>query len=168
MTKYVVQYKDEAFIKFDRITQGIGIKSRIVTLVEPVYSYKSASEFSSEESARDIINTVEDYDTTEFNIRNVDILEQEAKERAEQEAKDFMKQTWRNTSEERQKEILKDMKYDDMLSNNFYPIAQESLRNLEHALNVAADNYEYTDNMWFVQMLREHITAYKLCLLEKE
>lgn len=109
MTKYVVQYKDEAFIKFDRITQGIGIKSRIVTLVEPVYSYKSASEFSSEESARDIINTVEDYDTTEFNIRNVDILEQEAKERAEQEAKDFMKQTWRNTSEERQKEILKDM-----------------------------------------------------------
>lgn len=109
MTKYVVQYKDEAFIRFDRITQGIGIKSRIVTLVEPVYSYKSASEFSSEESARDIINTVEDYDTTEFNIRNVDILEQEAKERAEQEAKDFMKQTWRNTSEERQKEILKDM-----------------------------------------------------------
>ena len=109
MTKYVVQYKDEAFIKFDRIAQGIGIKSRIVTLVEPVYSYKSASEFSSEESARDIINTVEDYDTTEFNIRNVDILEQEAKERAEQEAKDFMKQTWRNTSEERQKEILKDM-----------------------------------------------------------
>ena len=109
MTKYVVQYKDEAIIKFDRITQGIGIKSRIVTLVEPVYSYKSASEFSSEESARDIINTVEDYDTTEFNIRNVDILEQEAKERAEQEAKDFMKQTWRNTSEERQKEILKDM-----------------------------------------------------------
>ena len=109
MTKYVVQYKDEAFIKFDRITQGIGIKSRIVTLVEPVYSYKSASEFSSEESARDIINTVEDYDTTEFNIRNVDILEQEAKKRAEQEAKDFMKQTWRNTSEERQKEILKDM-----------------------------------------------------------
>lgn len=109
MTKYVVQYKDEAFIKFDRITQGIGIKSRIVTLVEPVYSYKSASEFSSEESARDIINTVEDYDTTEFNIRNVDILEQEAKECAEQEAKDFMKQTWRNTSEERQKEILKDM-----------------------------------------------------------
>ena len=61
-----------------------------------------------------------------------------------------------------------DMKYDDMLSNNFYPIAQESLRNLEHALNVAADNYEYTDNMWFVQMLREHITAYKLCLQEKE
>lgn len=109
MTKYVVQYKDEAFIKFDRITQGIGIKSRIVTLVEPVYSYKSASEFSSEESARDIINTVEDYDTTEFNIRNVDILEQKAKEQAEQEAKDFMKQTWRNTSEERQKEILKDI-----------------------------------------------------------
>ena len=61
-----------------------------------------------------------------------------------------------------------DMKYDDMLSNNFYPIAQESLSNLEHALNVAADNYEYTDNMWFVQMLREHITAYKLCLQEKE
>ena len=61
-----------------------------------------------------------------------------------------------------------DMKYDDMLSNNFYPTAQESLRNLEHALNVAANNYEYTDNMWFVQMLREHIAAYKLCLPEKE
>ena len=61
-----------------------------------------------------------------------------------------------------------DMKYDDMLSNNFYPTAQESLRNLEHALNVATDNYEYTDNMWFIQMLREHITAYKLCLQEKE
>ena len=109
MSKYVVQYKDEAFIKFDRITQGFGIKSRIVTLVEPVYSYKSASEFSSEESARDIINTVEDYDTTEFNIRDVEVLENEAKEKAEQEAKDFIKQTWRNTSEERQKEILKDM-----------------------------------------------------------
>ena len=61
-----------------------------------------------------------------------------------------------------------DMKYDDMLSNNFYPTAQESLRNLEHALNIAADNYEYTDSMWFIQMLREHITAYKLCLQEKE
>ena len=61
-----------------------------------------------------------------------------------------------------------DMKYDDMLSNNFYPTAQESLRNFEHALNVATDNYEYTDNMWFIQMLREHITAYKLCLQEKE
>ena len=61
-----------------------------------------------------------------------------------------------------------DMKYDDMLDNNFYPTAQKSLRNLEHTLNVAADNYEYTDNMWFVQMLREHITAYKLCLQEKE
>ena len=78
-------------------------------MVEPVYSYKSASEFSSEESARDIINTVEDYDTTEFNIRDVEVLENEAKEKAEQEAKDFIKQTWRNTSEERQKEILKDM-----------------------------------------------------------
>lgn len=109
MTKYVVQYKDEAFIKFDRITQGIGIKSRIVTLVEPVYSYKSASEFSSEESARDIINTVEDYDTTEFNIRNVDILEQEAKVQAEADAKEFIRQTWKNTSEERRKEILKEM-----------------------------------------------------------
>ena len=61
-----------------------------------------------------------------------------------------------------------DMKYDDMLDNNFYPTAQESLRNLEHALNVVTDNYEYTDNMWFIQMLREHITAYKLCLQEKE
>ena len=61
-----------------------------------------------------------------------------------------------------------DMKYDDMLSNNFYPTAQESLRNLEHALSVATNNYEYTDDMWFVQMLREHIAAYKLCLPEKE
>ena len=63
---------------------------------------------------------------------------------------------------------LCDMKYYYMLGNNFYPTAQESLRNLEHALNIAADNYEYTDNMWFIQMLREHITAYKLCLQEKE
>lgn len=109
MAKYVVQYKDEAFIKFDRITQGVGIKTRIVTTVEPVYSYKSATEFSSEESARDIINTVEDFDTTEFNIRNVDILEQEAKAQAEADAKEFIRQTWKNTSEERQKEILKDM-----------------------------------------------------------
>ena len=61
-----------------------------------------------------------------------------------------------------------DMKYDDILSNNFYPTAQESLRNLEHALNVATDNYEYNDDMWFIQMLREHITAYKLCFPEKE
>lgn len=109
MSKYVVQYKDEAFIRFDRITQGVGIKTRIVTTVEPVYSYKSATDFSSEESARDIIDTVEDFDTTEFNIRDVAVLEQEAKAQAEAEAQEIIKQTWRNTSEERQKEILKDM-----------------------------------------------------------
>ena len=109
MAKYVVQYKDEAFIKFDRITQGVGIKTRIVTTVEPVYSYKSATEFSSEESARDIINTVEDFDTTEFNIRDVAILEQEAEAQAKADAEEFIRQTWKNTSEERRKEILKEM-----------------------------------------------------------
>lgn len=106
---YVVQYKDEAFILFDRITQGIGIKSRIVTLVEPVYSYKSATEFRTEESARDMINTVEEYDTTEFNVRDISVLEAEAKAKAEKEAEEIIKQTWKNTSEERRKEILKDM-----------------------------------------------------------
>lgn len=106
---YVVQYKDEAFILFDRITQGIGIKSRIVTLVEPVYSYKSATEFRTEESARDMINIVEEYDTTEFNVRDISVLEAEAKAKAEKEAEEIIKQTWKNTSEERRKEILKDM-----------------------------------------------------------
>ena len=61
-----------------------------------------------------------------------------------------------------------DMKYDDMLSNNFYPNAKEFLRNLEHALFLATETYGYTDDMWFVIMLREHIAAYKLCLQEKE
>ena len=106
---YVVQYKDEAFILFDRITQGVGIKSRIVTLVELVYSYKSATEFRTEVSARDMINTVEEYDTTEFNVRDISVLEAEAKAKAEKEAEEIIKQTWKNTSEERRKEILKDM-----------------------------------------------------------
>ena len=61
-----------------------------------------------------------------------------------------------------------DMKYDDKLGNNFYPIAQECVRNLEHALNMAAKNYEYTDDMWFIQMLSKHIAAYKLCMSEGE
>ena len=55
-----------------------------------------------------------------------------------------------------------DMKYDDKLGNNFYPIAQECVRNLEHALNLAAKNYEYTDDMWFMELLREHLAEYKL------
>ena len=54
-----------------------------------------------------------------------------------------------------------DMKYDDMLSNNFYPEVQACVRNLEHALDIAQGTYEYTDDMWFVQMLHEHIAAYK-------
>ena len=54
-----------------------------------------------------------------------------------------------------------DMKYDDLLSNNLYPTAPETIRNLEHALDIASGTYEYTDDMWFVQMLNEHITAYK-------
>ena len=54
-----------------------------------------------------------------------------------------------------------DMKYDDMLSNNFYPKVQACVRNLEHTLDIAQGTYEYTDDMWFVQMLREHIAAYK-------
>ena len=54
-----------------------------------------------------------------------------------------------------------DMKYDDMLSNNFYPEVQECVRNLEHALSTVTQTYEYTDDMWFVLMLREHIAAYK-------
>ena len=54
-----------------------------------------------------------------------------------------------------------DMKYDDLLSNTLYPTAPEAIRNLEHALDIATGTYEYTDDMWFVQMLREHIAAYK-------
>ena len=54
-----------------------------------------------------------------------------------------------------------DMKYDDLLSNTLYPTAPEAIRNLEHALDIAAGTYEYTDDMWFVQMLNEHIAAYK-------
>ena len=61
-----------------------------------------------------------------------------------------------------------DMKYDDMLSNNFYPTASEALRNLEHALDIAQGIYEYTDDMWFITMLKEHIAAYKLCIHEEE
>ena len=61
-----------------------------------------------------------------------------------------------------------DMKYDDMLSNTFYPSASEALRNLEYTLNQVTETYEYTDDMWFVQMLKEHIAAYKLCIHEKE
>ena len=54
-----------------------------------------------------------------------------------------------------------DIKYDDMLDSNFYPTIQECIRNLEHTLSVTTKTYEYTDDMWFVQMLREHIAAYK-------
>ena len=54
-----------------------------------------------------------------------------------------------------------DMKYDDMLDGNFYPTVQEHVRNLEHALDIAQGTYEYTDDMWFIGMLREHIAAYK-------
>ena len=61
-----------------------------------------------------------------------------------------------------------DIKYDDMLSNTFYPSASEALRNLEHTLNLISETYEYTDDMWFVQMLKEHIAAYKLCIHEEE
>ena len=61
-----------------------------------------------------------------------------------------------------------DMKYDDYLSNNLYPTASETLRNLEHALDIAQGTYEYTDDMWFIQKLREHIDAYKFCLHEEE
>ena len=61
-----------------------------------------------------------------------------------------------------------DMKYDDLLGNNLYPTASETLRNLEHALNIAQGTYEYTDDMWFIQILNKHIAAYKLCLSEGE
>ena len=61
-----------------------------------------------------------------------------------------------------------DMKYDDLLSNNLYPTASETLRNLEHALDIAQGTYEYTDDMWFIQKLREHIDTYKFCLNEEE
>ena len=54
-----------------------------------------------------------------------------------------------------------DMKYDDLLSNTIYPTAPEAIRNLEHALDIATSTYEYTDDMWFVQMLNEHIATYK-------
>ena len=54
-----------------------------------------------------------------------------------------------------------DMKYDDLLSNTIYPTAPEAIRNLEYALDIATSTYEYTDDMWFVQMLNEHIATYK-------
>ena len=61
-----------------------------------------------------------------------------------------------------------DMKYDDLLSNKVYPTASETLSNLEHALDIAQGIYEYTDDMWFIQKLREHIATYKFCLNEEE
>ena len=61
-----------------------------------------------------------------------------------------------------------DMKYDDMLDNKLYPTASETLCNLEHTLDIAQGTYEYTDDMWFIQMLSKHIAAYKLCLSEGE
>ena len=54
-----------------------------------------------------------------------------------------------------------DMKYDNLLSNTIYPTAPEAIRNLEHALDITTSTYEYTDDMWFVQMLNEHIATYK-------
>ena len=54
-----------------------------------------------------------------------------------------------------------DMKYDESLSNNLYSTAQEYVRNLEHTLNISAENYEYTDDMWFIELLRKHLTEYK-------
>ena len=54
-----------------------------------------------------------------------------------------------------------DMKYDDLLSNTIYPTAPEAIRNLEHALDITTSTYKYTDDMWFVQMLNEHIATYK-------
>ena len=55
-----------------------------------------------------------------------------------------------------------DMKYDESLSNNLYSTAQEYVRNLEHTLNVSIKNYEYTDDMWFMELLREHLAEYKI------
>ena len=54
-----------------------------------------------------------------------------------------------------------DMKYDDLRSNTIYPTAPQAIRNREHALDIVTSTYEYTDDMWFVQMLNEHIATYR-------
>jgi len=106
---YIVKDKTN-FLKFDRFVRDI----TPITTVEPVGSPIAASEFSNEDIARDMVKEAEKsgYDTTEFTYHDLEQVLETEKKVKENEAEEFLKEGWKNTSFEGRREKLTQMKED--------------------------------------------------------
>lgn len=103
---YIVK-DDEFFYKFDRFVNDMSI----ATTMEIVGSYQAATEFRSESSANSILLEAQScgYDISKCKIYDKEKIEAEEKERAEKEAREFTTATWNNTSEEKKREMLREI-----------------------------------------------------------
>lgn len=104
MDKYIVK-ENNHYIQFDRIVDGF----EVTTIYEPVAAVAIASEFSSEESARKMIDIIDEqgYDVSNFCVINKEAEIKRLEEEALQRTKEAYKEAWKNTSDERKEEIIK-------------------------------------------------------------
>ena len=103
---YIIK-NDKYWLRFDRFVRGMDI----VTTVEPVGSFLAATEFSSKNSAREIIKEADKsgYDTKTYEIFDKEKTIKEHKEKAENEANEFIKDTWNNTSIKKRQQLIQEM-----------------------------------------------------------
>lgn len=109
MTKYVVkdEYK-ECYLVFNRFVRNLDV----ITIAEPVGTYKAATQFDNEEDANECLKELDNYKTYDASgctILDVDSLENKRKEDSKKMADDIIKNAWSNTSEETKKKMLDGM-----------------------------------------------------------
>lgn len=112
MTKVIKDtIKDnEMYLLFDRNVDSFSME--IITTSEPISSFEAATQFRNEIQAQAAINELEKggYDITKCVIEDYDTLKKEKEDRIEKQSEEFIKAAWANTSEEKKKEMLEDLK----------------------------------------------------------
>lgn len=102
---YIVKNKKN-WLDFDSFVDSDTLQ--IMVTCEPVGSPLSATEFFSESSAKLAIDGYERTggDISDFTIHDKEQVLKEMQEEAERKATELIKETWKNTSEEKKKEML--------------------------------------------------------------
>ena len=107
MSYIIKDTKESCWLNIDRVVVGCDI----VTAVEPVYNYKAATEFSSEETADQMIEQIKSegqYDTEGYTKENKDALDMA--ERNAKEEKEKKVEAIRKAAQEKVDKIVEDGK----------------------------------------------------------
>ena len=102
---FVVRQNDH-LLMFDSYLNNRTLEEHYFT--KPCASVHWATKFESQEEANEIISKVEDLDGVE--VIQISQIEAEQKAKADKESDEVIKNAWSNTSEERKKEMLDEIR----------------------------------------------------------